>query len=119
MNRKIVLVVLAVVFMASVAWAAGDSTGKGAAMTGSGLVIKGKVAITQLLVDTDGSNDVTVAAYNNGSAGSGDQITSWTCTGAAKTCAQDWPTPRYCDKGIWIVVTTSGTANVYPEWQPR
>jgi len=95
-----------------------DSTGVGTPLTSSGVVSSVPIGLTQLIVKTDGSNSVTVAVYNN-TAASGDEVTEWVCSGAANVCGQDWRSPRYCGKGLYVSITTSGSAKVFTEYQYR
>jgi hypothetical protein len=98
------------------AFAQTGSKGTGA-LSASGSVYLGPCVLTQLLVQTNGTNNATVTVYDN-STNSGTVVTTWSCPGpgansATNTCVQEWPyVGREIQNGIYVAISGTGASYI-------
>ena len=69
-------------------------------------------ALCGVLINTDGTENITVKIYDHATAASGTVIYEQTVKGADITGGGLFSTPVNCDKGIYLDVTSSGTIKV-------
>lgn len=84
-----------------------------ALQTGDALIISGRAEFHGITITGDGTNAVTVDIYNNIEK-SGEKITptlNFSQSATSKTQAYSVNPPVRCNTGIYVDITTSGTAS--------
>lgn len=110
MKRRIMLILLILLFPVLVFSARFEISQISAVKTADALIITGAAVFDGLIVQTDGSNNVTFTIYDNTSA-TGTKITptSLTVTGSSQSWALSYDPPVGCSTGIYVDITTAGT----------
>ena len=80
-------------------------------LTADNLVYTGLGRLRGIFVITDGSNSVTIDAYDNTSAAGTKMIPSWTITGSDNYASVSFGNGEGFGKGLYIDITTSGTVS--------
>lgn len=86
----------------------------------SGVHYNGKCGFLEVLVTTDGTNNVTINIYDNDASASGERIGNpdMVILGTERNWVYKPVLPRLCKRGIYVVISVAGggTCNVSVEY---
>ena len=107
---KNIFVILLILLMASIAFAGADL--KSVGNTGDALIVTGNGYLKSLIVNTDGTNSVTVSIYDNTASSGSKVISTFIITTSSVNrlfTIEFLPKEIPFTKGLYVDVTTSGT----------
>lgn len=110
---KRIFFIFVLVLLAQSAAMAVDRIEYSALKTADALIISGRAEFHGITITGDGTNAVTVDIYNN-TEGSGEKITptlNFPQSATSKTQAYSVSPPVRCNNGIYVDITTTGTAS--------
>jgi hypothetical protein len=115
--KRLFLAICIILVLAVQSWA-GQSIGN----TADTAITTGRGYLKSIIVNTDGTNSVTIAAYDN-TAASGDKLFSniivTTAASNRATIISFSPEEITFNTGIYIDITTSGTVTYDVYWEKR
>jgi len=108
--KKLFCILLMALFLASPVW---GSDLKSVGNTADAVITTGSGYLRSIIVNTDGTNAVTVSVYDNATAASGNKVFSTiiATTSAANRVTTLWFSPQECPyfNGMYVDITTSGS----------
>lgn len=87
--------------------------------TADALIVEDEGFFYGIIVTTDGTNDVTVAIYDNNTASGTKLIPDVVCAGGTRYHLILFEHPVPFDNGIYVDVTTLGTTSYMVYYQPK
>ena len=121
MKKVAALVVFCILFLASVAWAEPNFV-QYSTKTSSALVTTGNGLYHGIKVRTDGTNAQTITVCDDTSVTCATQIepeSVWPTSATVRKEATGSNPPRKYFKGLYIIITGSGTVSVDVEFTPE
>jgi hypothetical protein len=119
--KKALLIVIGILFLASLAVAQEPQFAQYSTKTGSALVTTGKGLYHGIKVRTDGTNAQTIIVYDNTTA-SGTAIEPsgvWVTSATQRMAATGSIPPRPYFNGLYISISGSGVVSVDVEFTPQ
>lgn len=110
MKKTIFIMLMAIMLMASISFAGSDL--KSVGNTNDALIVTGNGYLKSLIINTDGTNSVTVSIYDNTAAAGSKVISTFIVTTSSVNrlfTIEFLPKEIPFTKGIYVDVTTSGT----------